>query len=147
MLFLFWSWRRTGGWRERYCGSGCRAAATSSVPGEDRFQCTRKVFRDVSGQGSYVSKIWVISYISEQVFQTSAKSAIWVNSDNLSRLRHLSLTKGNYVCNWWNIEYDNMTSSKVCDCEGFDVVTPNTSGSSSGNTRALCESISNWTLL
>ena len=40
-----------------------------------------------------------------------------------------------------------MTSSKVCDCEGFHVVTPNTSGSSSGNTRALCESISKWTLL
>ena len=39
-----------------------------------------------------------------------------------------------------------MTSSKVYECEGSDVVAPNTSGSSSGNTRALCESISTWTL-
>ena len=50
-----------------------------------------------------------------------------------------------YLMNYFNI--DNMTSSKVCDCEGSDVLTPNRSGSSSGNTRALCESISNWTLL
>ena len=42
-------------------------------------------------------------------------------------------------------DIDNITSSKVCDCEDSDVVIPNKSGSSSGSTRALCESISSWT--
>ena len=42
-------------------------------------------------------------------------------------------------------DIDNMTSSKVCDCEDSDGVLPNKSGSSSGSTRALCESISSWT--
>ena len=55
-----------------------------------------------SGQlsGQNLSKIL---YIWAKVYQTSAKSAFWVNSDNLSRLRHLCLTQGKYICNWWNI--------------------------------------------
>ena len=66
------------------------------------------VLAEVSETCQVRADIWAKSeqhpmYLSK-ILQTSAKSAIWVNTDNLmSRLRPLSPSQGNYECNWWNI--------------------------------------------